>query len=65
MILDSSFLLYAIEQKQEQQSVKYKDQTRTEITILKRRLLENENLHRFPGVPDTEHQAPRVLPHRV
>ena len=54
MILDSSFLLYAIEQKQEQQRVTYKDQTRTEITILKKRLIENENLHRLPGVPDTE-----------
>jgi hypothetical protein len=55
MILDSSFLLYAIEQKQEQQSVTYKDQTRTEITILKRRLLENENLHRLPSLQDTQH----------
>jgi len=65
MILDSQFLLYAIEQKQEQQRVTYKDQTRTEITILKRRLLENENLHRLPSVPDTQHEATRVLPHRV
>jgi hypothetical protein len=54
MILDSAFLAYAIEQKQDQQRVTYKDQTRTEITILKRRLIENENLHRLPGVPDTE-----------
>ena len=54
LILDSSFLLYAIEQKQDQQRVTYKDQTRTEITILKRRLIENENLHRLPSVPDTE-----------
>jgi hypothetical protein len=65
MILDSSFLLYAIEQKQEQQRVTYKDQTRTEITILKRRLVENENLHRLPSVSNTQHQATRVLPHRV
>jgi hypothetical protein len=36
------------------QSVTYKDQTRIEITILKRRLIENENLHRLPSVPDTQ-----------
>jgi hypothetical protein len=51
MILDTEFLLYAIEQKQDQQRVTYKDQTRTEITILKRRLIENENLFRLPSVP--------------
>jgi hypothetical protein len=55
MILDSAFLVYAIQQKIEQQRVTYKDQTRTEITILKRRLIENENLHRLPSVPDTQH----------
>jgi hypothetical protein len=55
MILDSAFLVYAIEQKQDQQRVTYKDQTNTEIKILKRRLIENENLHRLPGVPDTQH----------
>ena len=51
MILDSEFLLYAIEQKQDQLKVKWLDQTRTEITILKRRLIENENLLRLPSVP--------------
>jgi hypothetical protein len=65
MILDSAFLVYAIEQKQEQQRVTYKDQTRTEITILKRRLIENETMHRLPSVPDTQHEAARILPHRV
>jgi len=54
MILDSSFLLYAIEQKQDQQRIKYKDQTNTEIKILKRRLIENETMHRLPSVPDTQ-----------
>jgi hypothetical protein len=51
MILNSEFLLYAIEQKQDQLKVKWLDQTRTEITILKRRLIENENLFRLPSVP--------------
>ena len=51
MVLDTEFLLYAIEQKQDQQRVKWSDQTRTEITILKRRLMENENLLRLPSVP--------------
>ncbi len=51
MILDSEFLLYAIEQKQDQQRVKWSEQTRTEITILNRRLIENENLLRLPSVP--------------
>jgi hypothetical protein len=50
-MLDSEFLLYAIEQKQDQLKVKWLDQTRTEITILKRRLIENENLFRLPSVP--------------
>jgi hypothetical protein len=50
-MLDSEFLLYAIEQKQDQLKVKWLDQTRTEITILKRRLIENENLFRLPCVP--------------
>jgi len=54
MILDSAFLVYAIRQKMEQQRVTYKDQTQTEINILIRRLIENENLHRLPGVPDTQ-----------
>jgi hypothetical protein len=51
VILDSEFLLYAIQQKQDQQRVKWSEQTRTEITILKRRLIENENLFRLPSVP--------------
>jgi hypothetical protein len=51
VILDSEFLLYAIEQKQDQLKVKWLDQTRTEITILKRRLIENENMLRLPSVP--------------
>jgi hypothetical protein len=51
MILDSEFLLYAIEQKQDQQKIRWSEQTRTEITILKRRLIENENLFRLPSVP--------------
>jgi hypothetical protein len=55
MVLDSEFLLYAIEQKQDQQRVKWSDQTRTEITILKRRLMENENLLRLPSVPPDKH----------
>ncbi len=50
-MLDTEFLLYAIEQKQDQLKVKWLDQTRTEITILKRRLIENENLLRLPSVP--------------
>jgi hypothetical protein len=54
-MLDSEFLLYAIEQKQDQLKVKWLDQTRTEITILKRRLLENENMLRLPSVPTREH----------
>lgn len=65
MILDSAFLVYAIQQKQDQQRIKYKDQTRTEITILKRRLIENENLHRLSGLQNTQHQATRLLSHRV
>jgi hypothetical protein len=55
MVLDSKFLLYAIEQKQDQQRVKWSEQTRTEITILKRRLIENENMLRLPSVPLEEH----------
>ena len=51
MVLDSEFLVYAIQQKMEQQSVKWSEQTRTEITILKRRLYENEDLHRLPSLP--------------
>ena len=51
MVLDSKFLLYAIEQKQDQQRVKWSEQTRTEITILNRRLIENENMLRLPSVP--------------
>ena len=51
LMLDSAFLVYAIEQKQDQLKVKWLDQTRTEITILKRRLIENENLFRLPSVP--------------
>jgi hypothetical protein len=54
-MLDSAFLVYAIEQKQDQQRVKWLDQTRTEITILKRRLMENENLLRLPSVPTDKH----------
>ena len=55
MMLDSEFLIYAIQQKQDQLKVKWLDQTRTEITILKRRLSENENMHRLPSIQDTEH----------
>lgn len=55
MMLDSEFLIYAIQQKMDQQKVKFTDQTRTEITILKRRLLENENMHRLPSIQDTQH----------
>jgi len=51
MVLDSEFLIYAIQQKQDQLKVKWLDQTRTEITMLKRRLLENENVQRLPSVP--------------
>jgi hypothetical protein len=65
VILDSAFLVYAIRQKMEQQRVTYKDQTRTEITILKRRLIENEKMHRLPSVSDTQHEATRLLPHRI
>jgi hypothetical protein len=50
-MLDSEFLLYAIQQKQDQQKIRWSEQTRTEITILKRRLIENENLFRLPSVP--------------
>jgi hypothetical protein len=53
-MLDSEFLIYAIQQKMDQQKVKFLDQTRTEITILKRRLIENENMHRLSGVPDAQ-----------
>jgi hypothetical protein len=53
-MLDSAFLVYAIEQKQDQLKVKWLDQTRTEITILKRRLIENENLFRLHSVPPGE-----------
>jgi hypothetical protein len=51
MVLDSEFLIYAIQQKQDQLKVKWLDQTRTEITMLKRRLIENENVQRLPSVP--------------
>jgi hypothetical protein len=51
MVLDSEFLIYAISQKMDQQKVQYRDSTRTEITILKRRLYENEDLHRLPSLP--------------
>jgi hypothetical protein len=54
-MLDSEFLIYAIQQKMDQQKVKWSEQTRNEITILKRRLLENENLHRLPSLQDTQH----------
>jgi hypothetical protein len=54
-MLDSAFLVYAIKQKQDQQRVKWSEQTRTEITILKRRLIENENLLRLPSVPADKH----------
>lgn len=55
VMLDSEFLIYAIQQKMDQQKVKWSEQTRNEITILKRRLLENENLHRLPSLQDTQH----------
>jgi len=51
MVLDSEFLIYAIQQKQDQLKVRWLDQTRTEITMLKRRLIENENVQRLPSVP--------------
>jgi len=55
MILDSGFLLYAISEKEQQATIARDDtQLRREIKILTRRLLENENLHRLPSVPDTE-----------
>jgi len=50
-MLDSEFLIYAIQQKQDQLKVRWLDQTRTEITMLKRRLIENENVQRLPSVP--------------
>jgi len=53
-MLDSEFLIYAIQQKMDQQKVKFLDQTRTEITILKRRLIENEAVQRLPSVSDKE-----------
>lgn len=54
-MLDSGFLIYAIEQKLDQQKVRWSEQTRTEITILRRRLIENENMHRLPSLQDTQH----------
>jgi hypothetical protein len=50
-MLDSAFLVYAIQQKQDQQKIRWSEQTRTEITILKRRLLENQNVQRLPSLP--------------
>jgi hypothetical protein len=55
-MLDSEFLLYAISEKEQQATVARDDtQLRREITILKRRLIENENLHRLPSIQDTQH----------
>lgn len=54
MVLDSEFLIYAIQQKQDQQKVNYSTKTRDEITILKRRLTENESLHSLPSIPIAE-----------
>lgn len=50
MILDSAFLVYAIQQKMDQQKVQYRDGTRTEITILKRRLYDNEKMPRLSSL---------------
>lgn len=66
MILDSAFLVYAISEKEQQATVARDDtQLRREIKILTRRLIENENLHRLPSLQNTEHEAPRILSHRV
>jgi hypothetical protein len=55
MILDSAFLEYAISEKEQQVTVARDDtQLRREIKILNRRLIENESLHRLPGVPAKE-----------
>jgi hypothetical protein len=56
VILDSQFLVYAIEEKEQQATVARDDtQLRREIKIPKRRLIENENLHRLPSLQDTQH----------
>jgi hypothetical protein len=39
-MLDIGFLVYAIREKQDQQSVKWSSQTRNEITVLRVRLLQ-------------------------
>lgn len=39
-MLDIGFLVYAIQQKMDQQTVKWSVQTRTEITVLRKRLLQ-------------------------
>jgi hypothetical protein len=40
VMLDIGFLVYAIREKQDQQSVKWSSQTRNEITVLRVRLLQ-------------------------
>jgi hypothetical protein len=56
VILDSGFLVYAISEKEQQATVARDDtQLRREIRILNRRLSENENMHRLPSVPHTQH----------
>ena len=55
-MLDSEFLIYAISEKEQQATVARDDtQLRREIKILTRRLIENENMHRLPGIQDTQH----------
>jgi hypothetical protein len=39
-MLDIGFLVYAIREKQDQQSVKWSAKTRNEITVLRKRLFE-------------------------
>ena len=54
-MLDSEFLIYAISEKEQQATVARDDtQLRREIKILTRRLIENENMHRLPGISTTE-----------
>ena len=60
LILDQAFLDYAIEHKQELLFLA-SPKRRTQ----KRRLIENETMHRLPSVPDTQHEATRLLPHRI
>jgi hypothetical protein len=66
VILDSAFLEYAISEKEQQITVARDDtQLRREIKILNRRLVENEKMHGLSGLQDAQHEAARLLPHRV